>query len=411
MTTNQPNSSISGRDLRIDFFRGLAIYMILVDHVIDDPISKFTYQNLGFSDAAEIFVFLSGVSCGIAYSRVLARRGWDGFLASTTRRAIQLYVYYFCTSIVTIVLINAAGQIVNQPLIQDPVAAIRSTIFLISPPPLPAILKLYIELTIGVIPLFLITAQRSSAGFALAGSGFIWTITQFYPSIFNFFSWQFLFCIGMFIGTRYDSPSPGLSSRQVRSWFLLAAWSIVIVSFAYRLLLLIPKTLQLNLDWLRLSEATLTYMKANLSPIRILHFLSVAFLVATYIKNNDRIFGWPLASVIIKTGRCSLQTFCMVAILSVVLNIIGAVEQPVVFEKLVLDTSAILLIGLMAIALTKFRGNPQLAVGPHRLILTSGCNMEMTDRERRGDGEHSDKRPTGRLLLQERTAVSFDDLR
>src|SRR5215510_5509685 len=48
------NRGVNARDVRIDFFRGLALYMILVDHVIGDPISKFTYQRFGFSDAAEI---------------------------------------------------------------------------------------------------------------------------------------------------------------------------------------------------------------------------------------------------------------------------------------------------------------------------------------------------------------------
>ena len=79
------------RDVRVDFFRGLALFMILVDHVVADPISRFTYQKYGFSDAAEIFVFLSGVSCGIVYSKVLARRGWTGFMAAITRRAVLIY--------------------------------------------------------------------------------------------------------------------------------------------------------------------------------------------------------------------------------------------------------------------------------------------------------------------------------
>ena len=365
MVSNQPKFVNSVRDVRIDFFRGIALYMILVDHIVGDPINNFTYQRFGFSDAAEIFVFLSGVSCGIAYSRVLARRGWEALLASTTRRAMQLYVYYLCTSIVTILLIKSAGQ---QPFIgENPTSAILSTIFLISPPDLPRILKLYIELTIGVIPLFLISAQRSSPTLALVGSGLIWAITQLYPSLFNFFSWQFLFCIGMFVGTRYDSQSPGLGSTQARSWFLLAAWSIVIVSFAYRLLLFFSENLQLDLDWLRLSAMTLGNMRENLSAIRLLHFLSVAFLVATYVRSNNPIFRWLVASAIIKTGRCSLQVFCMTAILSVVLNILVAVERPVVFERLVLDCGAFLLIALTAGAWMKFRDNRQNVAGPTTL--------------------------------------------
>ena len=49
--------------------------MILVDHMPGNPLAKFTYQAIGFSDAAEIFVFISGITCGIVYSRALARRG------------------------------------------------------------------------------------------------------------------------------------------------------------------------------------------------------------------------------------------------------------------------------------------------------------------------------------------------
>jgi len=48
---------IGVRDLRIDFFRGLALYMVVVDHIGGDPLGKFTYQAVGFSDAAEIFIF------------------------------------------------------------------------------------------------------------------------------------------------------------------------------------------------------------------------------------------------------------------------------------------------------------------------------------------------------------------
>jgi len=44
------------RDPRIEFLRGLALYMIVVDHVSGDPLAMFTYRILGFSDAAEMFV-------------------------------------------------------------------------------------------------------------------------------------------------------------------------------------------------------------------------------------------------------------------------------------------------------------------------------------------------------------------
>ena len=80
------------------FFRGAALYMIVVDHIVGDPLSRFSYQHLGFSDAAEIFVFLSGLGCGIAYARALARYGWGMLLLAVTKRATRIYLYYGATS-------------------------------------------------------------------------------------------------------------------------------------------------------------------------------------------------------------------------------------------------------------------------------------------------------------------------
>ena len=51
----------------IDFWRGLALLTIFIDHVPENIFQHVTQQNFGFSDAAELFVFLSGVSVALAY--------------------------------------------------------------------------------------------------------------------------------------------------------------------------------------------------------------------------------------------------------------------------------------------------------------------------------------------------------
>src|SRR6266853_3501877 len=51
----------------IDFWRGLALLMIFIDHVPENVFQHVTQKNFGFSDAAELFVFLSGVSVALAY--------------------------------------------------------------------------------------------------------------------------------------------------------------------------------------------------------------------------------------------------------------------------------------------------------------------------------------------------------
>ena len=65
MAKNQASvSEAIERDLRLDFFRGLGLWMIFLDHIPDDVVSWLTLRNYGFSDAAEFFVFISGYLAG-----------------------------------------------------------------------------------------------------------------------------------------------------------------------------------------------------------------------------------------------------------------------------------------------------------------------------------------------------------
>src|SRR5262245_16311257 len=244
LMTKMPNYAAATRDLRIDFCRGLALYMILVDHVIGDPISRFTLQNFGFSDAAEAFVFLSGLSCGIVYFRVLRRDGWARLTAAICKRASQIYVYYIIASIATILILKVAESAIKNAhvwhsflvLREAPISAIWSTVLPISPPDLPGILVIYLVLTVVVIPLFLWGAGFSAV-LALTASGFIWMLSQLFPnflphfpdhSYFNPFAWQFLFSIGMFVGLRYNSASPHPTATQISKWLVAVAWAFVI---------------------------------------------------------------------------------------------------------------------------------------------------------------------------------------
>src|SRR3954467_5442099 len=82
----------TGRDLRLDLFRGLALWFIFLDHIPTNVVSWLTVRNYGFSDATEIFVYISGYTAVIAYSRMMAREGWTRAAARIYRRVWQLYV-------------------------------------------------------------------------------------------------------------------------------------------------------------------------------------------------------------------------------------------------------------------------------------------------------------------------------
>lgn len=95
------------RDPRIDAFRGLALIMIIIDHMPGNPWEHLTIRNIGFSDAAEAFFIMSGIAAGIAYSPAIGRwmsgelRLWDA-MAPLWRRAWQLYIVHIVLTVAAI---------------------------------------------------------------------------------------------------------------------------------------------------------------------------------------------------------------------------------------------------------------------------------------------------------------------
>ena len=80
------------RDVRLDFFRGLALWLIFLDHIPGNIVNWFTLRNYGFSDAAELFIFISGYTAAFVYGRTMRERGFVVAGARILRRAWQIYV-------------------------------------------------------------------------------------------------------------------------------------------------------------------------------------------------------------------------------------------------------------------------------------------------------------------------------
>jgi hypothetical protein len=360
------------RDPRIDFFRGLAIYNIFIDHVFGDPLEKFSYQMIGFSDAAELFVFISGLACGIAYSRRVDSHGFYDLAIAVTKRAVRIYLYYALLSVAMIIMVTTAVKYLElhetfRISTERPLRAIWSALSLTSLPMFVDILVLYIFLTTIVVPLILI-ARRSCLGCAVAVSGMIWLATQIFSAymspltdrfFFNPFAWQFLFVIGMTFGIRGESPLPGFSLRSRP--LVMIAWAIVLGALLYRL-----ATFRhgLNLQWLTLSG--LWASKENLSPLRLVHILSMALLVAIHARQDDTIWEWRVVQPITSTGVHSLEVFSLSVILTVVVNIFVLINSPSIAERLVIDAATFLLLLLTATVLTYrrrfgFRQRPRRA--------------------------------------------------
>ena len=81
-----------GRELRIDLFRGLALWLIFIDHMSPDVLTWFTIRNYGFSDATEIFIFISGYTAAFVYGRAMLELGFVIATARVLRRVWQIYL-------------------------------------------------------------------------------------------------------------------------------------------------------------------------------------------------------------------------------------------------------------------------------------------------------------------------------
>ena len=107
------------RDLRLDFFRGLGLWMIFLDHIPDDVVSWLTMRNYGFSDAAEFFVFISGYLAGYIYGPIV--KGGN-LLAATKRlwtRAWQMYVAHILLFLTFTAQIARAARKFDNPMYKD----------------------------------------------------------------------------------------------------------------------------------------------------------------------------------------------------------------------------------------------------------------------------------------------------
>src|ERR1700689_5047244 len=79
------------RELRLDLFRGLALWLIFIDHVSPDVLCWFTIRSYGFSDAAEIFIFISGYTAAFVYGRAMLKSGFMVASARILKRVWQIY--------------------------------------------------------------------------------------------------------------------------------------------------------------------------------------------------------------------------------------------------------------------------------------------------------------------------------
>jgi hypothetical protein len=91
----------------IDFWRGVILVVILVDHIPGNLLDGVTPRNFGLSDSAEAFVFLFGLSVGLVYHRRTANGGFPEVARSCLARAIRVYAVHIAITFCAVAIFGA----------------------------------------------------------------------------------------------------------------------------------------------------------------------------------------------------------------------------------------------------------------------------------------------------------------
>src|SRR6266481_7520593 len=158
--THADSNQQTGRDLRLDLFRGLSLLFIFIDHIPNNVLSYVTLHSIAFSDAAEVFIFISGYAAATVYGKALQQQGGVAATGQICRRIWQLYVAHIFIFVILAAEVCYATLSLHQTysedfgidnFIDEPQVAIIKVLLLQYQPQFLDILPIYMIL-LGVFP-------------------------------------------------------------------------------------------------------------------------------------------------------------------------------------------------------------------------------------------------------------------
>ncbi len=312
------------RELRLDLFRGIALWMIFINHLPTNVFTWLTTRNYGFSDATEIFIFISGYTAALVYGRAMRQQGFVLSSARIIRRVWQIYVAHIFLFTIYLAEIAYVAQSFENPLyaeemgildfLKQPDVTIVQALLLRFKPVNMDVLPLYIVLMLFFPPMLWLLLRKADLALGLSVLLYVatWQFDLYlsaYPSgfwVFNPFAWQALFVFGAWCALGGARRMRRLLSSPVTLWlaagYLAFAFCVTMTWFVPRLEFLMPR-------WLNLWMYPIN--KTDLDILRFVHFLALA-TVAVYLIPTD----WPgLKSrwlrPLVLCGQHSLEIFCI----------------------------------------------------------------------------------------------------
>lgn len=309
------------RDPRLDFFRGLSLFIILVSHTRGDWLSQWIPARFGLSDAANMFVFVSGYAGGLAFGGVYRRRGW---LMGTARIGLRIWQLYLAQLVIVMVvgaLAIAADQVLGtgddhvallslDHLFADPRAAILGIVTLTYVPHYLDILPVYIAV-LAMVPMAVALA-RLHPWAVPAASVLLWGLANHLgwnlptePSeprgwFFDPFCWQLLFFSGFSLSMGWVRPPPATP------WLF---W-LCVAYLGFGVAVTRPILFE-NIPGLAAVQAWIVDHadKTMVDPLQFLHFLASAYVVVVLLKGRLHLIQGPLARPIVRCGQQALSVF------------------------------------------------------------------------------------------------------
>ncbi|HEY0218570.1 MAG TPA: OpgC domain-containing protein [Afipia sp.] len=316
--------AVGERELRLDLFRGLALWLIFIDHLPPNILTWFTIRNYGFSDATEIFIFISGYTAAFVYSRAMRERGFTVATARILKRVWQIYVAHVFLFTIYLAEISYIATSFENPLyaeemgildfLKQPDVTIVQALLLKFRPVNMDVLPLYIVLML-FLPLILWLMQRR-ADLTLALSVVLYAATwEFdlyltaYPNgfwAFNPFAWQLLFVFGAWCALGGAHRMSRILASRVTLWLSI---SYLVFAFYVTMTWYVP---QLNGYLPRWIESWMYPInKTDLDVLRFVHFLALAAVTVRFLPKDWPGLKSPWLRPIILCGQHSLEIFCL----------------------------------------------------------------------------------------------------
>ena len=312
------------RDLRLDLFRGIALWLIFLDHIPTNIVNWITIRNYGFSDATEIFIFISGYTAAFVYSKAMRERGFLVSGARILRRAWQIYVahiFLFAIYMAEIAYVQSssinpvfAEEMGALDFMQHPDETIIQALILKFKPVYMDVLPLYIMLLLFFPPILwlLQRAPTTALGLSVLLYALNWHFSlnlKSYPTgewYFNPIAWQLLFVFGAWCALggaqRLSRVLRSPATTAIAITFLVLAFAVTLTWHFPRLSYYIP---------LWLGEWMYPIDKTNLDVLRFAHFLALAAITVRFVPSDWSGLKSSILRPAILCGQHSLEIFCL----------------------------------------------------------------------------------------------------